>query len=112
VTGHAGAIHRICGLFRDRAVVRARIRLGGPCQTRSMAFKVYRHGQTPVQQFGDEDRFEILEGGVLKIRRQHGTNLYINAALWASIEETPAPSVYASPGHSSDDGVPPDEQPC
>jgi imidazolonepropionase-like amidohydrolase len=30
--------------------------------------------------FGGEDRFEILEGGVLKIRRQHRTNLYINAA--------------------------------
>lgn len=58
-----------------------------------MAFKVYRRGQTPVQEFGDEDRFEILEGGVLKIRRQHGNNLYINAALWASIEEIPARSV-------------------
>ena len=62
-----------------------------------MAFKVFRHGQTPFQEFGDEDRFEILEGGVLKIRRQHGTNLYLNAALWASIEEIPAPSVYARP---------------
>jgi hypothetical protein len=58
-----------------------------------MAFKVYRHGQTPVQEFGDEDDFEIVEGGVLKIRRQHGNNLYINGLFWASIEEIPARSV-------------------
>jgi hypothetical protein len=76
-----------------------------------MAFEVYRHEQTPSQKFGDEDRFEILERASLKSGGGVGTNLYINAALWASIEEIPAPSVYAATAYSSDDGVPPGVQP-
>ena len=33
-----------------------------------MAFKVFRNGQEPAEEFGDKDRLEIIEGGVLKIR--------------------------------------------
>ena len=54
-----------------------------------MAFKVFRNGQEPAEEFGDKDRLEIIEGGVLKIRRQDGTNRYINPACWVSINETP-----------------------
>jgi hypothetical protein len=63
----------------------------GKCQPRCrlvpLFSMVYRNGQTPSQESGGENRFEILEGGVLKVRQQHKTNLYINAALWASIED-------------------------
>jgi len=55
-----------------------------------MAFKVYLREPQPFQQFGDQDSFEILEGGVLKITRYDGTKLIYNPALWASIEEAPA----------------------
>ena len=63
-----------------------------PCHTPGMAFKVYRNELERFEEYGDEDRFEISEGGVLKIHRQDGTNLYITPGLWASLEETPAPS--------------------
>ena len=32
-----------------------------------MSFKVYRNESDPFEQFGDDDRFDIIEGGVLKI---------------------------------------------
>lgn len=61
-----------------------------------MAFKV---NLTPggSNEYGDRDKFEILAGGVLKIRRADRTNLYINSAMWASIEEEPSPSAGPSP---------------
>lgn len=63
-----------------------------------MAFKVYRNNATDdFEEYGDEESFEVSSGGVLKITRRHGTNRYITPGLWASIDETPAPSVYASP---------------
>jgi hypothetical protein len=31
-----------------------------------MAFMVFRNGQEPAEEFGDKDRLEIIEGGVLK----------------------------------------------
>jgi hypothetical protein len=61
-----------------------------------MAFKVNRIGE-PAMEFGDKDKFEILAGGVLKIRLADRTNLYINPAMWGSIEETPSPSAGPSP---------------
>jgi hypothetical protein len=61
-----------------------------------MAFKVNR-GSEPAMEFGDKDKFEIVDGGVLKIRRADGTNLYINPGMWASIEETSSPSGGPSP---------------
>ena len=76
-----------------------------------MSFKVYRNESDPFEQFGDDDRFDIIEGGVLKIHRQDGTITYINPASWASIDDSPAPSVYGSPAHSSSGDVPPEEQP-
>ena len=77
-----------------------------------MSFKLYRNESDPFEQFGDEDHFEIIEGGVLKISRPDGTFTYINPALWATIEETPTPSAYASQAAYSTTGdVPPDEQP-
>lgn len=62
-----------------------------------MAFKLNRNGPEPAMVFGDKDKFEILAGGVLKIRREDRTNLYINPAMWASIEEGPSPSGGPSP---------------
>jgi hypothetical protein len=77
-----------------------------------MSFKLYRNESDPFEQFGDEDGFEIVAGGVLKISRPDGTFTYINSALWASIDETPAPSGYASQAaYSSTGDVPPEEQP-
>ena len=61
-----------------------------------MAFKVNREPEMPLR-FGDEDRFEIVNGGVLKIRRANRTNLYISPRIWASIEEGPSPSAGPSP---------------
>ena len=52
-----------------------------------MSFKVYRNESDPFEQFGDDDRFDIIEGGVLKIHRQDGTITYINPASWVSIDE-------------------------
>ena len=62
-----------------------------------MAFKVNPNGPGPAMEFGDKDKFEIVAGGVLKIRRVDGTNLYINPGMWASIEETVSPSAGPSP---------------
>lgn len=61
-----------------------------------MAFKVNREPE-PTLSFGDKDKFEIIDGGVLKIRRANRTNLYINPRARASIEETPSPSAGPSP---------------
>ena len=44
---------------------------------------------TPQQNTTVDRGLEIIEGGVLKIRRQDGTNRYINPACWVSINETP-----------------------
>jgi hypothetical protein len=77
-----------------------------------MAFKLNRNGPEPAMVFGDKDKFEILAGGVLKIRRADRTNLYINPAMWASIEEGPSPSGGPSPQiHplSDDPGISPEE---
>ena len=61
-----------------------------------MAFKVNREPEPPLS-FGDKDKFEIVNGGVLKIRRANRTNLYISPGMWASIEEAPSPSAGPSP---------------
>jgi hypothetical protein len=67
-----------------------------------MAFKVNRIEGGAIE-FGDSDKFEIIAGGVLKIRRANRTNLYINPTVWATIEETPSPS--AGPSPRPTDGV-------
>ena len=75
-----------------------------------MAFKVNRNGgPEPAMEFGDKDKFEIIDGGVLKIRRADRTNLYINPGTWASIEETPSPSAGPSPRVQDDLEVAPEE---
>jgi hypothetical protein len=61
-----------------------------------MAFKVNREPEPPLS-FGDNDKFEIVAGGVLKIRRADRTTLYINPRTWASIEKAPSPSGGPSP---------------
>ena len=61
-----------------------------------MAFKVNREPKSPLN-FGDKDKFEIVNGGVLKIRRANRTNLYISPRAWTSIEEAPSPSAGPSP---------------
>jgi hypothetical protein len=72
-----------------------------------MAFKVNREPE-PTLSFGDKDKFEIIDGGVLKIRRANGTNLYINPGMWASIEETPSPSAGPNPRVQDDLEVAPE----
>ena len=73
-----------------------------------MAFKVNREPEPPLS-FGDQDKFEIINGGVLKIRGANRTNLYINPGMWASIEETPSPSAGPSPRVQDDLEVAPEE---
>ena len=68
----------------------------------NMAFNVLRPSE-PSLNFTDDERLEIVDGGVLKICRADGTNLYINPGMWASIEEEPSPSA----GPSPKDGRPP-----
>jgi hypothetical protein len=60
----------------------------------NMAFNVIR-GPEPPLIFGDNERFEIVDGGVLKIYRADGTNFYINPSTWVSIEEMPPPGTGA-----------------
>jgi hypothetical protein len=62
-----------------------------------MAFKVYINRPEPPLEFGDNDKFEIIAGGALKIRRADRTNLYINPSTWTTIEEAPSPSAGPSP---------------
>jgi hypothetical protein len=73
-----------------------------------MAFKVSHEPEPPLS-FGDKDKFEIIDGGVLKIRRANRTNLYINPGTWASIEETPSPSAGPSPRVQDDLEVAPEQ---
>jgi hypothetical protein len=73
-----------------------------------MAFNVNREPEPPLS-FGDKDKFEIIDGGVLKIRRANRTNLYINPGMWASIEQTPSPSAGPSPRVQDDLEVAPEE---
>ena len=105
---------RCCALApppRRHAARWLRLRNVGSATISACLFKVYRNESDPFEQFGDYDRFDIIEGGVLKIHRQDGTITYINPASWASIDDSPAPSVYGSPAHSSSGDVPPEEQP-
>jgi len=55
-----------------------------------MAFNVLRPSEPPLN-FTDDERFEIVNGGELKICRADGTNLSINRSTWLSIEEMPPP---------------------
>ena len=55
-----------------------------------MAFNVLRPSEPPLN-FTDDERLEIVDGGVLKICRADGTNLSINPSTWLSIEEMPPP---------------------
>ena len=73
-----------------------------------MAFKVNREPEPPLS-FGDTDKFEIINAGVLKIRRANRTNMYINPGMWASIEETPSPSAGPSPRVQDNREVAPEE---
>lgn len=69
---------------------------------RRMAFKVIPSYPGSNLEFGDKDKFEVTQGGVLKIHRADGTNLYLNHTQWSSVEESPparpGPQVYAWPG--------------
>jgi hypothetical protein len=55
-----------------------------------MAFSVNR-GTEPALTFGDDERFEIVNGGAIKIYKADGTNFYLNPSTWISIEEMPPP---------------------
>src|SRR6202012_3457454 len=37
----------------------------------------------------DDDKFEFISGGVLKVRRSNKTNHYFSPAVWRTIHETP-----------------------
>ena len=54
-----------------------------------MAFKVECNQPEPSHTFGDDDKFEFISGGVLKVRRSNKTNHYFSPAVWRTIHETP-----------------------
>jgi hypothetical protein len=54
-----------------------------------MAFKVECNQPEPRHTFEDDDKFEFIRGGVLKVRRSNKTNLYFSPAVWRTIHETP-----------------------
>lgn len=56
-----------------------------------------RTGQPKTYEDGDGYRFEIMEGGVLKITqsRENGTTAsvrYLSPSAWVSVDDTPSPS--------------------
>jgi hypothetical protein len=54
-----------------------------------MAFKVECNQPEPSHTFQDDDKFEFIRGGVLKVRRSNKTNLYFSPAVWRTIRESP-----------------------
>jgi hypothetical protein len=47
-----------------------------------MAFKVECNQPEPSHTFDDDDKFEFMDGGVLKVGRSNTTNLYFSPAVW------------------------------
>ena len=56
-----------------------------------MAFKVECNQPEDTYHFEDDDNFEFLAGGVLKVRRANKIILYFSPATWRTIHETPPP---------------------
>ena len=56
-----------------------------------MAFSVYTENRRLYADYGDDESFDIVEGGALRITRADGKRHYVNAALWETIDETQPP---------------------
>ncbi|WP_167107322.1 hypothetical protein [Mycobacterium sp. DL592] len=56
-----------------------------------MAFQAYTYGTTPPREYGDEDEYEFLDGGVLVIREIGKGAVFYAPHKWDQI--------VAEPGH-------------
>jgi hypothetical protein len=92
---------RCCALApppRRHAARWLRLRNVGSATISACLFKVYRNESDAFEQFGDDDRFDIIEGGVLKIHRQDGSNCQ---HLWIKIFYAASSVVVSSSGRST-----------
>jgi hypothetical protein len=52
-----------------------------------MSFKVYQ--PSGAFECGDDDKFEIIDGGVLQITHHDRTEVLLSAMTWERVEHTP-----------------------
>ena len=52
-----------------------------------MGFKVYGYKSEPFDEFGDGDRYKVIEGGALEIWHEDGSKLTISPTRWGWVEE-------------------------
>ena len=52
-----------------------------------MGFKVYGYKSEPFDEFGDGDRYKVIEGGALEIWHEGGSKLTISPTRWGWVEE-------------------------
>jgi hypothetical protein len=90
----------VCVRDFDAALARWAIWLTSHATLSGMAFKVECNPPEPSHTFDDDDKFEFMDGGVLKVRRSNETNLYFSPAVWRTIHETsPRFTTSRSSGH-------------
>jgi hypothetical protein len=64
-----------------------------------MGFKVYGYKSESFDEFGDQDRYKVIEGGALEIWLEDGSKLTISPR-WGWVEEdSPNPEDTAAAGH-------------
>ncbi len=52
-----------------------------------MGFKVYGYKSESFDEFGDQDRYKVIEGGTLEIWHEDGSKLTISPTRWGWVEE-------------------------
>ena len=52
-----------------------------------MGFKVYGYKSESFDEFGDQDRYKVIEGGALEIWHEDGSKLTISPTRWGWVEE-------------------------
>ena len=52
-----------------------------------MGFKVYGYKSEPFDEFGDGDRYKVIEGGALEIWHEDGSKLTVSPTRWGWVEE-------------------------
>jgi hypothetical protein len=58
------------------------------CKTADMSLRLYKQGAPTPREFGDDDEWKIVEGGVLQISRPNGTKLLFSPAVWATLDDS------------------------
>jgi hypothetical protein len=53
----------------------------------AVGFKVYGYKSEPFDEFGDGDRYKVIEGGALEIWHEDGSKLTISPTRWGWVEE-------------------------